>query len=126
MYADRITGSMERMMDETARRRSIQMAYNEEHGIIPRTVKKSLDEIMEGTAIADEKHDVSGPASQYYDGSDQLKVVADPVIKYLTDDQKRDLMKQMKTEMIEAASNLEFERAAELRDSVAQMEHSLK
>ena len=126
MYADRITGSMERMMDETARRRSIQMAYNEEHGIIPRTVKKSLDEIMEGTAIADEKHDVSGPASQYYDGSDQLKVVADPVIKYLTDDQKRDLMKQMKTDMIEAASHLEFERAAELRDSVAQMEHSLK
>ncbi len=126
MYADRITGSMERMMDETARRRSIQMAYNEEHGIIPRTVKKSLDEIMEGTAIADEKHDGSGPASQYYDGSDQLKVVADPVIKYLTDDQKRDLMKQMKTEMIEAASNLDFERAAELRDSVAQMEHSLK
>ncbi len=126
MYADRITGSMERMMDETARRRSIQMAYNEEHGIIPRTVKKSLDEIMEGTAIADQKHDGSGPASQYYDGSDQLKVVADPVIKYLTDDQKRDLMKQMKTEMIEAASNLDFERAAELRDSVAQMEHSLK
>jgi len=126
MYADRITGSMERMMDETARRRSIQMAYNEEHGIIPRTVKKSLDEIMEGTAIADEKHDVSGPASQYYDGSDQLKVVADPVIKYLTDDQKRDLMKQMKTDMIEAASHLELERAAELRDSVAQMEHSLK
>ena len=51
--------------------------------------------------------------------------MADPIIKYLTDDQKHDLVKQMQDEMAEAAKNLEFERAAELRDSIAQIEGSL-
>ena len=126
LYADKITGSMARMMEETARRREIQEAYNIEHGITPVTVKKSIDQIREGTAIADERHEAGGPSSHYYDGPDQLKAVADPLMKYLTNDQKRDMIKQMKTEMMEAASNLDFERAAELRDTVAQMKASLK
>jgi len=126
LYGDKVTGSMQRMMDETSRRRVIQEAYNEKHGIIPTTVKKSIDQIMEGTAIADEKTYAGGPASQYYDGPDQRKVVADPIIKYLTDDQKQDLVKQMKEEMAEAAKDLHFERAAELRDSIAQIEADLK
>lgn len=125
LYADKVTGSMQRMMDETSRRRAIQKAYNEEHGIVPKTVKKSIDQIMEGTAIADERREAVGPTSRYYADPDQLKVVADPILKYLTDDQKRDLLKQMKQEMIEAASNLQFERAAELRDSIAQLETGL-
>ena len=54
MYADKITGSMQRMMDETQRRRQIQLAYNEEHGIVPKTVTKSRDQIMRGTVIAEE------------------------------------------------------------------------
>jgi len=126
LYGDKVTGSMQRMMDETERRRAIQRAYNIEHGIIPTTVKKSIDQVMEGTAIADEKTHGGGPASAYYDGPDQLKVVADPVIKYLTDDQKHDLIKQMKEEMDEAAKELHFERAAELRDSIAQIEAGMK
>ena len=126
LYADKITGSMQRMMEETERRREIQEAYNKEHGIIPRTVKKSIDQIREGTAIADERHEGGGPSSNFYDGPDQLKAVADPLIKYLTADQKRDMIKQMKAEMMEAASNLDFERAAELRDTMSQMENSLK
>jgi len=125
MYADNVTGSMQRMMDETDRRREIQEAYNKEHGIIPRTVKKSIEQINQGTAIADEKFQDGGPASQYYDGPDPSRKVADPIIKYLTDDQKHDLVKQMQDEMAEAAKNLEFERAAELRDSIAQIEGSL-
>ena len=125
MYGDTVTGSMQRMMDETDRRREIQVAYNAEHGIIPRTVKKSIEEINKGTAIADEKYEAGGPASHYYDGPDTGRKVADPIIKYLTDDQKRDLVKQMMDEMKEAAKNLEFERAAELRDSIAQIEGSL-
>ena len=126
LYADKITGSMQRMMEETERRREIQEAYNKEHGIIPRTVKKSIDQIREGTAIADERHEGGGPSSNFYDGPDQLKAVADPLIKYLTADQKLDMIKQMKAEMMEAASNLDFERAAELRDTMSQMENSLK
>ena len=126
MYGDNITGSMQRMMEETDRRREIQKAYNEEHGIIPKTVKKSIEEINRGTAIADEKYEAGGPASHYYDGPDPGRKVADPIIKYLTDDQKRDLVAQMQEEMKEAAKNLEFERAAELRDSIAQIEGSLE
>ncbi len=125
MYADKMTGSMERMMDETGRRREIQNAYNEAHGIVPTTIRKSVDQIMEGTVIAEEKHEGGGPASRYYSGPDQLKAVADPVLKYLTDDQKRDLMVQLRQEMEEAAEKLKFEKAAEIRDTIAQLEKDL-
>ena len=125
MYADKITGSMQRMMDETNRRREIQLAYNEEHGIIPQTVRKSHDEILRGTVVADEKHDEQGPKSYRYEETDGFALAADPIAKYLTDDQKRDLIAQMQREMVEAATNLEFERAAELRDSIAQLEKGL-
>lgn len=126
LYADKMTGSMQRMIEETERRREIQHAYNIEHNITPRTVKKSIDQIREGTSIADERREAGGPSSTFYDGPEQKKLVADPLMKYLTEEQKRDMIKQMKAEMIEAATSLDFERAAELRDSMAQMEASLK
>ncbi len=126
MYADRVTDSMARMMEETERRRALQMAYNEEHGITPVTVRKSADDIRRGTLVADHKPEAAeGQQPTYYAGPDQLPKVADPVVKYLTDDQKRDLVAQLQREMGEAAKNLEFERAAELRDSIAQIEASL-
>ena len=127
MYADRITGSMQRMMDETERRRAIQLAYNEEHGITPKTVMKSRDQIMQGTLIAEERSDPDGgPSSTRYSSREQVPIAADPVMKYLTADQKKDLLKQMQAEMLEAAENLQFEKAAELRDSIAQLEAGLK
>ncbi len=122
MYANRITGSMERMMSETSRRREIQLAYNEEHGITPRTVYKSHDEIMRGTIIAEEKGEFEGPSSSRYADYDKVKKVADPVAKYLTVEQRTDLISNLRTEMMEASKNLDFERAAELRDSIAQLE----
>ncbi len=126
LYADTVTGSMQRMMDETNRRRTLQLAYNEEHGILPKTVYKSREQILRGTVIAEEKYDdTGGPSSHYYTGPEQLPVVADPVARYLTDDQKRDLIAQLRREMQEAAERLEFERAAELRDAVAQFETGL-
>ncbi len=126
MYANRVTDSMQRMMDETERRRELQRAYNEEHGIVPQTVSKSTDQIRRGTAIADHKaaHDEKREV-HYYAGPDQLPRVADPVVKYLTDDQKRDLVAQLTREMEAAAEALEFEKAAELRDSIAQIEAEL-
>jgi excinuclease ABC subunit B len=129
LYADRVTDSMRRMMDETERRRALQHAYNVEHGITPTTVSKSIDEIRSGTAIADHKADQderkAAQEAAYYAGPQQLKRVADPVVKYLTPDQKRDLVAQLTREMEEASMNLAFEKAAELRDAIAQIEADL-
>ena len=129
LYADRVTDSMARMMEETERRREIQAAYNEEHGITPRTVTKSIEEVRRGTLVADHKSEQderrAKQAPTYYAGPEQLPRVADPVVKYLTDDQKRDLVAQLTREMDAAAENLEFEKAAELRDSIAQIEAEL-
>ncbi|MEZ4696409.1 MAG: excinuclease ABC subunit UvrB [Rhodothermales bacterium] len=126
MYANRITGSMERMMGETNRRREIQLAYNEEHGIVPATVYKSREEIMRGTIIAEEKGQFEGPSSSRYADYDRKQMVADPVAKYLTADQRKDLISNLKAEMMEASENLDFERAAELRDSIRQLEADQK
>jgi len=123
MYANKVTDSMRKMMEETDRRRDIQRAYNEKHGITPETVRKSIDDIRRGTLVADHKGEGDGRReTRYYAGPEQLPKVADPVVKYLTDDQKRDLVAQLQREMVKAAENLEFERAAELRDSIAQIE----
>jgi excinuclease ABC subunit B len=127
LYADEITGAMERMMNETERRRERQLAYNEEHDITPETVSKSADQIERGTSIADERKEEDREATRrHYGDQEQLTAkVADPVVEYLSDDQKRDLLEQMREEMLEAADNLEFERAAELRDSIEDLEEQL-
>ncbi len=129
LYADEITDAMQRMIDETERRREIQLEYNEEHDVTPEPITKSPDQIRQGTAIADEKGDGEEDASarKHYGSPDQLSSqVADPVVEYLTDDQKRDLIEQMREEMAEAAENLDFERAAELRDSIEEIEEQLQ
>jgi excinuclease ABC subunit B len=127
LYADTVTDSMRRMMDETDRRRQLQKAYNEEHGITPMTIRKSIDDIRLSTIVADHKQEKEEPTKQpaYYAGPQQLPKVADPVMKYLTPEQKRDLIAQLQGEMLKAAENLEFEKAAELRDSIEQIEAEL-
>ena len=122
LYADRVTDSMRRMMEETERRRAIQEEYNHEHGITPVTVTKSIEQIRAGTAVADHKQEEEPQRMMYYSGPQQLPRVADPIVKYLTDDQTQDLVAQLTAEMDAAALNLEFEKAAELRDSIAQIE----
>jgi len=126
LYADTVTGSMQRMMDETTRRRTRQLAYNAAHNITPKTVRKDREQIMRGTVIAEENRGEAEAASRHtYALPNRPSLVADPILRYLTDDQKHDLIVQMRTEMLEAAEALEFERAVELRDAIAQLETEL-
>jgi excinuclease ABC subunit B len=111
MYADKITDSMRKTIEETNRRRKIQTEYNKLHGIEPKTIFKSMEDIMASTSIADirrkeEKTDFS------------FTKVAEPVLKYMNNDQKQDLVDQLTVEMHQAAKDLEFEKAAQLRDEV--------
>jgi excinuclease ABC subunit B len=117
LYADTMTGSMERMIQETNRRRKKQIEYNTNHDIKPETIYKSVEEILAATAVADvkarrdERYQKARPAA-----------ISETVAKYLTSDQKQDLIEELKAEMKRAAKDLEFERAAELRDEIAKLE----
>jgi len=120
MYANRITDSMQRVLDETRRRREVQKEYNVLHGINPETIRKSLDEIMHSTAIADVR-----TRREEREGSRKPKLVAEPVLKFMTKEQKAELIDQLRAEMREAAKDLEFERAAQLRDEITRLEEKL-
>jgi excinuclease ABC subunit B len=116
LYADVVTGSMQRMLDETRRRREKQLEYNQIHGIEPKTIYKSTEEVMASTAVAD----VRGPKSR--DDARKIPVVAERIVKYLTADQRADLIDELRSAMKTAAKDLEFERAAQLRDEIERLE----
>lgn len=102
MYADKMTGSMDRAIKETNRRREIQMNYNKEHGIVPKTIIKGIRDVIEATKVAE--------------GSSEYNVNNDSIS--LSEKDKKKLIKQYTEEMKDAAKNLQFERAAELRDMI--------
>lgn len=102
MYADKMTGSMDRAIKETNRRREIQMNYNKEHGIVPKTIIKGIRDVIEATKVAED-------SSEYNVNNDSIS---------LSEKDKKKLIKQYTEEMKEAAKNLQFERAAELRDMI--------
>ena len=104
MYADRITGSMDRAIKETNRRREIQNKYNEEHGIVPKTIIKAVRDVIEATKVAEESSD--------YNVDEKVELSAKD---------KKKLIKQYTDEMMDAAKNLQFERAAELRDMIEKL-----
>jgi len=115
MYADVITQSMQKTISETNRRRKLQKEYNEKNKIKPVTIYKSTEEILNSTSIADmrkkdEKEDYG------------FAKVAEPVLKYMDKDQKKDLIEQLREQMQEAAKDLEFEKAASIRDEIAKLE----
>jgi excinuclease ABC subunit B len=117
MYADTITGSMRRMLDETARRRRKQVDYNTEHNISPATVYKSIDEVLAATTVADVK-----AARDARRERAKSPLIAEQVIRYLTPEQKADLMDELRKAMEQAARDLEFERAASFRDELQKLE----
>ena len=120
MYADRITESMRKTIEETERRRKIQTEYNEKHGITPTTIYKSVEEIMSSTSIADVRKKDSDKEEAAF-----MKV-AEPVIRFMSDEQRKELLDQMTEEMLTAAKDLEFERAASLRDEIDKLKKMLK
>jgi excinuclease ABC subunit B len=114
MYADIITQSMQKTIRETNRRKKLQKKYNEEHNIIPATIYKSMEEILASTSIADiRKKDEKADYG--------FAKVAEPILKYMNKEQKEDLILQLTEEMHKAAKDLEFERAASLRDEIQRL-----
>nr|WP_091773194.1 excinuclease ABC subunit UvrB [Piscibacillus halophilus] len=103
MYADKITKSMQFAIDETYRRRERQIAYNEEHGITPKTIKKEIRDVIRATYESDEKED---KVAQYNN---------------LTKEEKAELIERMEAEMKQAAKELDFEKAMELRDALLEL-----
>lgn len=112
MYADKVTDSMRRMMEETNRRREKQIAYNEKHQVTPTQIVKKMHEILGQTAIADG----SQPGSHAYIEKEEISVAADPLLQYLTTDKIRTLIARNRKAMEEAVKNLDFLEAARLRD----------
>ncbi len=121
-YADKITESMRRTMEETTRRREKQMAYNEKHGITPKQIIKSTDAIMGQTAVADNKP--AGPKP--YVERDFATVAADPVVQYMSAQDIKDAIAKNKKDMQAAVKILDFIDAARLRDEIKELEKLLK
>jgi excinuclease ABC subunit B len=108
LYADRITGSMQRAIDETNRRREVQRRHNEEHGIEPRTIVKSIEELMLSTRVADARLEPRQKGGR----------VAEGRASYAAEVNLEEWVKILEQEMREAAAALDFERAAALRDEL--------
>jgi len=124
MYADRMTGSMQRAIDETNRRRAVQVAYNEEHNITPRTVRKSHDEINASTSLSDKRR--IEPEAYAGPQGDTMLLAAEPVISMMTKPDLEKLIKQTEKLMEGAAKDLDFLQAAKYRDELAQLKQLVK
>ncbi len=106
MYADNITGSMNRAISETNRRRQLQMDFNKAHGIVPTTIQKSVRDLIEATKVAEEEE-------SYYTGKDKPNL--------MSVEELEKLISKLQKEMKQAAADLQFERAAGLRDKVEEL-----
>ncbi len=115
MYADTVTESMQLAIDETDRRRKIQMDYNLAHGITPKTIIRSTDSISE---LADSKKSVK----RYYIEEEEKSLAADPVVSYLSLDELKKMSERTRKAMEKAARELEFMEAARLRDEYLAIE----
>ncbi|PYF75517.1 excinuclease ABC subunit UvrB [Pedobacter nutrimenti] len=120
MYADNITDSMARTIEETNRRRDKQIAYNVEHGIVPKTVGKSREAILEQTSVLDFSENTS--RAKAYVEVDEVSIAADPVVQYMTQPEMQKSIDKTRKEMAKAAKEMDFLLAARLRDEMFAME----
>lgn len=138
MYADRITDSMQKTIDETARRRQIQLRYNEEHGIVPQQIRKdikgslaSLSQSADGQPVAAASASSSSTGTkpkqyQPYIEPDTYAYAADPIVKRMTKKQLEKSIADTTTLMKEAAKNLDFLQAAQYRDEIVRLQDLLE
>ncbi|PMC80380.1 excinuclease ABC subunit B [Aerococcus viridans] len=110
MYADEVTDSMRRAIDETARRRSIQQAYNKEHGIVPQTIKKEIRDVIRITHV----------------NSEEMSNSLTEQLRALKRDDREQALRNVELEMQQAAKDLNFEKAAELRDIIMELKAEMK
>ena len=122
MYADKITDSMQITMDETNRRREKQISYNTEHGIVPKTVGKSREAIIEQTSVVD----FVGGVQKAYVEADSVSLAADPIVQYMTKPDLKKAIENTKKEMVAAAKDMDFLLAAKLRDEMFALEKMME
>jgi excinuclease ABC subunit B len=124
MYADKITDSMQRTIDETERRREKQIKYNIEHDITPQTIYKSKEQIIKQAAVLKGKNDISPDV--YAEQDTTLSIAADPVVQYMSQEQIEKMIKNTRKNMEKAAKEMNFMEAAKLRDEMFAMQQLLK
>lgn len=122
MYADTITDSMQVTIEETNRRREKQINYNTEHGIVPKTVGKSREAIIEQTSVVD----FVGGVQKAYVEADSVSIAADPIVQYMTKPDLKKAIENTKKEMVAAAKDMDFLLAAKLRDEMFALEKMME
>ncbi|WP_343747570.1 excinuclease ABC subunit UvrB [Fluviicola sp.] len=125
MYADKITDSMQKTITETERRRKMQMAYNEENGIVPTPLNKSKEVILKSTKVADGDPETRSQ-KDYYAGSDTHSLVAEPALHYANPEELEKAITAKRKQMEKAAKELDFIEAARLRDELFELQAKRK
>jgi len=131
LYADKITGSMKKVIDETNRRRKLQKEYNKKHGITPKTVEKELKPLVDPALIStqDFSFDMKNQEDDYLEmikvADDKVTYRANPAMHEITFESKEKFIDYLRDSMLQAAKNMEFEEAARIRDQIAQLEKDL-
>jgi len=122
MYADGITESMEKTISETNRRRDIQIAYNLENGITPKTVGKSREAILEQTSVLDFSQKASDNKAKAYVENAEISIAADPIVQYMGKTELQRAIDTTRKDMQKAAKDMDFLQAAKLRDEMFALE----
>lgn len=132
LYADKMTNSIKKVVEETDRRRKIQKEYNEEHGITPQTIKKELKPLVDPSLISNRNFDLDSGVKQEDDYLEVVKVAEDgiqykanPAMKEVTFESKDKFIDYLRESMLQSAKNMEFEEAARIRDQIEKLKEEL-